>query len=93
MLMIGSTTILITQENLQVKAIGGGSPSGDENNVGINTTYIQYITDYLSFIGKTHERGRSFGTTGEHDARDFIKDRMNQIGLYNVHTEEINGTA
>lgn len=93
MLMIASTTILITPKDFQVKATGGGSASGDENNVGINTTYIQNITDELSDIIFTYNRSRSFGTPGEHHARDRIQLRMNQIGLYNVHTEEINGTA
>jgi len=32
MLMIASTTILITPEDFQVKATGGGSVSGDEKH-------------------------------------------------------------
>jgi hypothetical protein len=93
MLMTASTTILITPEKLQVKAAGGGSASGDENNVGINTTYIYDIADYLSWIGKTNERGRSFGTPGELDAKNRIIYWMNQIGLDNVHNESITGTT
>jgi hypothetical protein len=95
MLMIASTTILITPENLQVKATGEGSSSGNENNVRINTTYIHFITQNLSDIvyEPGNSRGRSFGTQGEHDARDRLVYWMNQIGLYNVHTEEITGTA
>ena len=93
--MIYSTTILITPEDFQVKAVDGGSASGDENNVGINTKYIFNITKNLSYIvfEPGNSRGRSFGTPGEHDARDRIEYWMNDIGLYNVHTEEINGTA
>jgi len=95
MLIIASTTMLITPEDFQVEATGEGSASGDENNVGINITYIHTITQDLSDIvfQPGDSRGRSFGTKGEYDSRDLIKDWMNENGLFNVHTEEINGTA
>jgi hypothetical protein len=92
-LMIASATILITPEHYQVKAASGESSVGDENGVGINTSYICYIADNLSWIGKTHERGRSFGTDGEYHASILIENQMNQIGLYEVNTDEIKGTA
>lgn len=93
MMMIVSTMILITPEDFQVKATGGGSASGNENNVGINTIYIQYITEELSNIVQTYDRGRSFGTDGEHLAASYIKNQMNDLGLDNVHNESITGTA
>jgi hypothetical protein len=92
MLMITSTTILITQENLRVKATDGGNPLGDENNVGLNSTYIHSIVENLSQIVFTYPKGRSFGTPGELYAKNRTIYWMNQINLYNVHTEEINGT-
>jgi hypothetical protein len=93
MLMIASTTILIQPEDFQVKAVSGERTLGDENSVGINTTYIQCKTKELSDIVFTYNRSRSFGTPGEHHARDLIEDWMDDIGLYNVHTDEINGTT
>ncbi|HWR27993.1 MAG TPA: M28 family peptidase, partial [Candidatus Thermoplasmatota archaeon] len=91
--MIASATILITPEYYQVKAASGESSVGDENGVGINTSYICYIADNLSWIGRTHDRGRAFGTDGEYHASILIENQMNQIGLYEVNTDEIKGTA
>ena len=42
-----------------------------------------------SFIIETFDRGRAFGTQGEHIARDKIKDWMEEIGLYNITLESI----
>jgi hypothetical protein len=93
MLMITSTTIFIAPEYLQVKAAGEGSGGGSENGVGISTSFIHSTTENLSYIVKTYLKGRSFGTPGEGVAAQYIETWMNQIGLYNVHPDEITGTA
>ena len=92
--MTASTIIIIKPENIDVKAAGGdGSRGGDR--IGINTTYIHSISQNLSDIVKKpgYPRGRSFGTIGEWRAANNISQWMNQIGLYNVHTEQINCTT
>jgi hypothetical protein len=71
-LTIASTMILIIPEYIQVKAADGLGALGDKNSIGINTTFIHSVTQELSNISFTYSRGRSFGTDGEHDARDLI---------------------
>jgi hypothetical protein len=92
-MIIVNATIFITPNFFQVKAIGGENKFSDENKVGINTTYIHSITQELSNIVFNYKKGRSFGTLGEQLSRDYIENWMNQIGLYNVYTDEIKGTT
>jgi len=87
MLVTTSTVILIKPENLDVKADSGGGGNGNE--VGINVTYIQTIAQNLSSIVITNPKGRSYGTPGEGVAARYIKNWMEEIGLYNVHNESI----
>ncbi len=86
MLVIVSTTILISPDDLQVKAAGEGNYSGGANRLEINTTYIHSVTQELSNIVDTFDRGRSFGTEGELYASARIEDWMNEIGLYDTPT-------
>ncbi|HWR63005.1 MAG TPA: M28 family peptidase [Candidatus Thermoplasmatota archaeon] len=93
MLVIASTTILISPDDLQVKAAGEENYGSGANRLEINTTYIHSVTQELSNIVDTFDRGRSFGTEGELYASARIEDWMNEIGLYDTHTDEIKGTA
>ncbi len=82
LLMIG-TIFVITPSDLQVGASGGGEDDG----FGLDGDYIEEKTKYLSDIvknlyeGVELEKGRAFGTIGEHHAANYIADRMGDIGL------------
>jgi hypothetical protein len=91
MLMIVSTMIIIKPENFDAKASRVGGIGAHANE--IDTYYIHNVTQQLSDIVFTNPKGRAFGTPGERQAAQEIKTWMNQIGLSNVHLENITGTT
>jgi hypothetical protein len=96
-------SVLIIPSNLEVEATGG-SGGGENENFGLDYNYIWNITDNLSKIIYIYPdgmipRGRAFGSWGGNYAKDYIKNRLVDLDLEDVHTEQIkhinyaNGTA
>jgi hypothetical protein len=87
-MLLMTAIIVIVPDDLNVEATPGGG-GGDKGGVGLNQSYIHMVTENLSNIVKTYPKGRTFGTDGEHYARDRIEFWMNDIGLYNVTIEQM----
>ncbi len=93
-----STGIVILPENIIVKA-NPGDPGEDENSL-IDLQLIYKVTENLSRIifdsygegSGEIAKGRAFGTPGEHDAKDYLHLKMNEIlGADNVTIETLQG--
>jgi hypothetical protein len=91
-LLFLGTTIVITTTDIKVKASSGG---GSED-IGLDYNLIKDITKKLSdIVNDSYEngdliKGRYFGSVGELDAADYIKDWMKiNCSLSNVYFEKI----
>jgi len=51
--------------------------------------FIYKVVENLSNVVKTYPKGRDAGTPGNHYAGNLVKGWMEEIGLQNVHTEDI----
>ena len=60
-----------------------------ERSVGLDYDFIWNVTTTLSNIIFDYDQGRCFGTSGEHEAANYIENWMNNIYLSNVDTEQI----
>ncbi|MCX6666031.1 MAG: PKD domain-containing protein [Euryarchaeota archaeon] len=88
--LLCATSIIIIHNNSDVAAseTGGGS-------FLLSSDMIHRVTENLSNMIYTayndgeFRKGRSFGSKGEHYSADYIENEMSQIGLSNVHKEQI----
>jgi hypothetical protein len=80
----------ITYKN-EVEAMPGCWEVNEYGGPTLNFTFIYRVLQNLSNIIKDprYPNGREFGTPGEHLARDYIEDRMQEIGLQNITTEKV----
>ncbi|MCX6665703.1 MAG: M28 family peptidase [Euryarchaeota archaeon] len=82
--------LFVVHNDVNVKA--NPEESGDiklDGNLIYNVT--QYLSNIINTAYNNNElyKGRAFGSKGEWNASDYIKDNMNALGLFNVHKEQI----
>jgi len=71
------------------------NPGNSDNFIEDTSDLIHSVTENLSNIVYTvydsgeFNKGRMFGSKGEHWAASYIENLMNEIGLSNVHKEQI----
>ena len=99
MLFVTSALIVITNVKND-NIIASGSPSPNNNGIGLNYSYIWEVTRYLS--NATHSyppgmipKGRAFGSWGcENYSRDYIYTQMKyKLNLSNVKVEKLEPLA
>lgn len=79
--IISIFSIPAIQNNIKVLA----SEEDDINNdTAINTSFIREVTLALSEIVILNSKGRGFGTVGEHLAKNYTKDWMQDLGLWTM---------
>jgi len=87
LVMIFSATQIFVPNNQNVKADAGGG--GGQEGIGLNFSYMKEITEELSDIvydaynvpAGDLPKGRFFGSKGELDAKDYLLDEMDDLGL------------
>jgi len=90
------TSLVIIQNDTSTVA---ASEQGEDNGFILSTDLIHRVTENLSNVVYTAydegelRKGRAFGSKGEHAAADYIENEMNQIGLSNVHKEQITNVS
>ena len=97
MLVIASSvTILSTQENIKVKAAGGGQQGTQGNTIGLDYNYMWNVTTNIS--NAVHNaynvteipKGRAFGSKGcEEYTKDYIYHQMNDIDKLNLNNVKV----
>lgn len=89
-LLMCLTAIVIVPHNNDVKA-----DTGSGGNSELDAQFIHRITENLSnviynaYSDGELQKGRAFGSKGEHYAADYIYNEMNQIGLSNLQKDRI----
>jgi hypothetical protein len=94
MLMICLSTVLIIPRDLKVEATGGGSEGGENENIGLNYTYMWEVIKKFSNV--VHDidvyppgddvirKGRAFGSDGDKWTAQYLNVTMLGLGLENV---------
>jgi hypothetical protein len=83
LVMVLSTFVVIPSD-LKIKNVAGDATPP---LLSLDTDYILEITEYLSetifdaYGGDDFQKGRAFGTAGEHYARDYLFDEMDDLDL------------
>ena len=94
-LLLSTTTFINDKTDVTASAGEGNGSNG--NNGKLNLTYIWERTqDFCNVIYKAYDseidipRGRAFGSKGgNYTVFEILKPQMNDIGLEDVHTEQL----